>query len=143
MIRGGAGHALLAPVAVRVLLALVRDVHAPFSVPARVDASLVLLTVLALLALRGFADPLESLWPVHAPFRLLAVALRRTDLQESRQRQKNVPNGIKWIVIIRLSMVALFVLNVCVLIVALNVKIMPSGIKLHNLKHTIYMTVLS
>ena len=88
MIRGGAGHALLAPVAVRVLLALVRDVHAPLSVPARVDTSLVLLTVLALLAFRGLADPLESLWTVHAPFRLLAVALCRADLGESRQTQK-------------------------------------------------------
>lgn len=75
MVCGGAGHALLALVAVRVLGTLVRDVHASLAAPPRVHASLVLLAILALLTLRGFAYPLQALRTVHAYLRLLAVFL--------------------------------------------------------------------
>ena len=71
------GHALLAGVAVGVLLALVRDVHAPPAVPPGVDARLVLLAVLALLALRSLTHADQALGAVHARLRLLLVTVVR------------------------------------------------------------------
>ena len=83
MVRGRAGHTLLALVAVGVLLALVGDVHASISVPPGVDARLVLFAVLALLAFRRLADSVQALRTVDARLGLLTIARAVTYLRES------------------------------------------------------------